>query len=79
MENKADRVVSVRVPISVVEFLGAFSANNQITVGVFVKTADNVKKRCLSASALTEDGYPVFIRFNPPTMGELDILYQIMP
>ena len=55
LENKSYAMVAVNVPIAVAVGLGASSVDNEITRGVSVKTADDVKKRCLTAAGGTED------------------------
>ena len=56
LEDKSDTVVAVNVPVAVGVKLGADAAYNEVAVGVVVKSADDVKHRCLSASRGSEDG-----------------------
>ena len=54
LENKADRVISVAVPIAVLEILGGFSVDDKVAACVLVKTADDIQHSCFSAARLTE-------------------------
>ena len=56
LENKADTVVSVYVPVAVTVKLCADTIDNKITGGVSVKTANNVKHGGLTASGRAENG-----------------------
>ena len=55
LKNEAYTMVSVNVPISVTVELRALTVDNQVTRGVSVKTAHDVKQRGLSASRGAED------------------------
>ena len=54
LENKADGVVSVGIPITILKRLCGFSVDDQITLRISVETADDIEHRCLSASRGTE-------------------------
>ena len=43
LEDKADAVVAVGVPIPILEVLGGFSVDEQVTVGVAIQTANDVE------------------------------------
>ena len=55
LENEAYRVVSVRIPVAVGEFLGRAAVNDKVAVGVLVKTAYDVEHSRLAASGVAED------------------------
>jgi hypothetical protein len=61
LEYEAYRVVSVRVPVSVVEFLRAFAVDYEVARGVIVKPADYVQKRGLAATRRAEYGHEVVL------------------
>jgi hypothetical protein len=67
LEDKADAVVSVNVPVAIGVFLGASGCDKQITRGIFVKTADDVKQGGLAASGRAENGNELLL-----TEGEID-------
>ena len=48
-------MVSVGIPIRVLEGLGGFTVDNKVSVGISVESADDVEKGRLTASRLTED------------------------
>ena len=54
LEDEADSVVSVHVPISVAVILSASSVDNQIARGIVVKTAYDVEQRGFSAAGRAE-------------------------
>ena len=56
LKNEAYRVVSVGVPVSVLVFLCGNTVNDKVTRGIVIKTSDDVKKRCLAAARMSEDG-----------------------
>ena len=56
LEHKADRVVTIGIPITVLELLGGAAADDQVARGVLVKTADHVEERRFSTTRGTEDG-----------------------
>ena len=55
MEDEADRVVSVGVPVAVAEVLCGAAVDDEVAGGVFVEAADDVEHGCLAAAGLTED------------------------
>ena len=55
LEDEADRVIAVVIPIAVEKFLGRFSIDDKVAVGVTVKTADDIEHRGFSAARSTED------------------------
>ena len=57
LEDKAYAMVAVGVPIPILEVLGGFSVDEQVTVGVAIQTADDVEQGGLTASRRAEDGY----------------------
>ena len=56
LENKADGVVSVSVPIRVLEIFCGSSADDQIAARILVKSADDIQQGCFSASGGAENG-----------------------
>jgi hypothetical protein len=73
LEYESDRVIAVRVPISITEGLGGFTVDYQVTVGVSVKTSYDVEQGGLSASRLTENGNElVFSEFKTDAAERLD-------
>ena len=50
LENEADSVVSVNVPVAVLVVLCASAADNKVTGCVVVKSADEVEEGCLSTA-----------------------------
>ena len=61
LENEADRVVAVGVPVAVGKFLGGATVDYQISARVAVKTADNVEHRGFATARRTEDRHE-FVR-----------------
>ena len=57
LEYEAYRMVSVGIPIRVLEGLGGFAIYDEVSVGVAVESAYYVEKGGFSASRLTEDRY----------------------
>ena len=57
LENKTDGMVSVSIPVTGFVFLGTFSVDNKISVGIFVKTAYDIQHGSLTASGRTKDRY----------------------
>ena len=56
LEDKADGVIAVGIPVAVAEFLGGAAGDDEIAACVLVKTADDVEHRCLAAAGRTENG-----------------------
>ena len=52
LEDKADGVVPVGVPIPVVKILCGAAANQQIAAGVLVQPTDDIQKRRLAAAQM---------------------------
>jgi hypothetical protein len=57
LEDKADTVVSIGVPIPILKGLGGSAVDEQIAVRIAVQTAYDVEKSSLTASRRTQDGY----------------------
>ena len=55
LEYKADRVIAIGIPVGIAVLLGGATANDQITAGVAVKTANDIQHRGLSAAGGAED------------------------
>ena len=55
LEDKSYSVISVYVPVSVGIRFRASAVDYKISVGILIKTADNVKKRRFSAARRTEN------------------------
>ena len=56
LENKAYAMVTVNVPVYVLEVTGAFSVYDEISGGVLVKAADDVEKGSLSTARRAKHG-----------------------
>ena len=56
LEDEADSVVTVHVPVSVLVGLGASAVDDEIAVGVAVQTAHDVEHGGLSTAGGAEDG-----------------------
>ena len=54
LENKAYRVVAVRIPVAVGERSRRFMSDVKLAGGVTVKSADDIEKRSLAAAGGTE-------------------------
>ena len=50
LENEADGVVSVAVPIAVFEILCGFAFDNQVARCILIETADDIEQRCFTAA-----------------------------
>ena len=61
LENKADGVVSVYVPIPVLKGFGGASVYHKVTGGILVKTADYVQKSGLTAAGVAKNGYKLVL------------------
>ena len=55
LEDEADAVVAVDVPIAVAVLLGGLALNDEVARGVVVEAADDVEEGRLAAAALAED------------------------
>ena len=56
LENKADGVIAVGIPIGIGVFFSRNTADYKVTAGILVKTADDVEQCCLSATRGTQNG-----------------------
>ena len=56
LENKAYRMISVRIPVAVAEILCGSAVYHEITLCIFVKSADDIEQGSLTAAGRTEDG-----------------------
>lgn len=56
LEDEADGVIAVGIPVTVMEFLGGAPGDDQVAACVLVKTADDVQHCGFSASGGTENG-----------------------
>ena len=64
LENKAYGMVSVAIPIGVLEILCGFAVDYKVTAGISVKTADDIEHGGLSATRCAEDRHElVFAEF----------------
>ena len=54
-------MISVAVPVSILEILGGLSVDVQVARGVPVKAADDVQQSCLAAARLSEYGYELVL------------------
>ena len=61
LENKADRVVSVGIPIAILVHGGGFAVDEQVTRGVAVKTAYDVQRGSLTAARGTKDRHKLAV------------------
>ena len=57
LENKAYRVISVGIPVAVLEKLRGFTVDDKIAVCVAVKSTDDVEHRRFSAARRSENRY----------------------
>ena len=57
LENKADGVVAVGVPVPIPERLGGDAADGEVAGGVLIQTADDVEQGCLAAAGMAENGH----------------------
>ena len=73
LENKAYRMVSVAVPVSVLEILCGFAVDVQVAVCVAVKSADYVQQCGLTAARLSQNGHElVLAEIDADTFERLD-------
>ena len=56
LEDKADGVVAVAVPVGVGKVLRRLAVDDEIAARIVVETADDVEHRCLAAARMAEDG-----------------------
>ena len=56
LENESDSVISVRVPVSVLEVLSRLAVDDKVARRILVKTADDVKQGSLAAARRTYYG-----------------------
>ena len=56
LEDEADRVVAVAVPVAVGVTLGGDAVDDQVAVVVAVETPDDIQQGGLAGAALSEDG-----------------------
>ena len=56
LEDKADRMVAVGVPIGVAVLLGGDAVDDQVAAGVLIQASDDVEQSCLSAARGAENG-----------------------
>ena len=56
LEDKADGVVAVAVPVGVGKVLRRLAVDDEIAARIVVKTADDVEHRRLAAARMAEDG-----------------------
>ena len=56
LEDEADGVVAVAVPVGVGEVLCRSAADDEIAARIVVQTADDVEQRRLAAARMSEDG-----------------------
>ena len=61
LEDEADSVVTVNVPISIAVELCALAVYNEIARGVVIKTANDIEQRSLSAARCTENRYELVV------------------
>jgi len=57
LENKSDRMVTVRVPIPILKILGGFAVYNKVALGILVQTAYDIEHSGLSAARRAENGH----------------------
>ena len=56
LEDKADGVVAVAVPVRIRKVLRRFAIDDKVAARVLIQPADNVQKRRLAAARMAEDG-----------------------
>ena len=56
LENKADGMISVGIPIAVTEILCGFAVDDKVSLRVAVKTSYDIEHRCLSAAGRAQYG-----------------------
>ncbi len=56
LKHKADRIVPVRIPVTVPEIPGALSLDPEISGIILIQPADNVKAGCFSRTARSQNG-----------------------
>ena len=56
LEDEADGVVAVAVPVGVGKVLRRFAIDDKVAARVLIQPADNVQKRRLAAARMAEDG-----------------------
>ncbi len=57
LEDEADGVVAVGVPVAVAEVFGGLAVDNEVTGAVLVEAAYDVQQRRLAAAGVTENGH----------------------
>ena len=74
LEDKADGVVAVGVPVPVPELLGGAAVDGQIAAGVLVQAADDVQQGGLAAAGVAQDGHKLVFpeaEAHPPQGGDI--------
>jgi len=56
LEDEADRVVTVGIPIGVNEIFSRAAIDNEVAAGVMVEAADDIEEGSFTATGLAEDG-----------------------
>ena len=57
LEHKADGMVAVCVPVTILVVLGGGAVDNQVTLSVLIQAADDVQHGGLAAAGGAEDGH----------------------